>query len=185
MRIKKYVKPKTLQEAYELLKKGKKNQLLAGCTFLRITDTFIDTGIDIMDLGLDYIDKSADFIRMGATTPLRKIELDRNIAAAADDAFAEILGHLIGIQLRNSITIGAHVYSRYGFSDIITLLLALDASVKLYSAGERRLEDFLKDPGERDILTEVIIPLKPRCTRVYSMHNSYSVQPVPKRPWST
>ena len=60
MRIKKYVKPKTLQEAYELLKKGKKNQLLAGCTFLRITDTFIDTGIDIMDFGLDYIDKSAD-----------------------------------------------------------------------------------------------------------------------------
>lgn len=48
MRIKKYVKPKTLQEAYELLKKGKKNQLLAGCTFLRITDTFTDTGIDIM-----------------------------------------------------------------------------------------------------------------------------------------
>ena len=174
MRIKKYVKPKTLQEAYELLKKGKKNQLLAGCTFLRITDTFIDTGIDIMALGLDYIDKSADFIRIGATTPLRKIELDRNIAAAADGAFAEILGHLIGIQLRNSITIGAHVYSRYGFSDIITLLLALDASVKLYSAGERRLEDFLKDPGERDILTEIIIPLKPRCTRVYSMHNSYS-----------
>jgi len=175
MKIKNYVKPASLEEAYTLLQASKKNRLLAGCTFLRMTDIYINTGIDILDLGLDYICEEEDCIRIGAATPLRKMECNEALHTCSDGAFADILQHLIGVQLRNSITIGAHVFCRYGFSEIITLLLAMDASVRLYHGAEMRLEDFLQAPRTRDILLEIIIPLvKGRRTLVRSVRNSYS-----------
>ena len=48
---------------------------------------------------------------------------------------------------------------RFGFSDVLTLLLALDARVHLHHAGEMPLADFAALPRTtRDILTHVTIP---------------------------
>lgn len=48
---------------------------------------------------------------------------------------------------------------RFGFSDVLTLFLALDAAVTLHHAGEMPLADFAALPRvTRDILTHVTLP---------------------------
>ena len=47
-------------------------------------------------------------------------------------AVKEALRHIIGVQLRNTATVGGSVWGRFGFSDVITLLLAMDTLVVLY-----------------------------------------------------
>jgi CO/xanthine dehydrogenase FAD-binding subunit len=46
---------------------------------------------------------------------------------------------------------------RYGFSDFLTALLALDAEVQLVKGGRMTLTEFLETPRSKDILTKVII----------------------------
>ena len=65
---------------------------------------------------------------------------------------------IIGVQFRNLATVGASVASRYGFSDVITPLLACGARVRLHEQGELSLEAFLRAPRRRDVLTEIILP---------------------------
>ena len=48
--------------------------------------------------------------------------------------------------------------SKYGFSDVITPLLACGARVRLHEQGELSLEAFLRAPRRRDVLTEIILP---------------------------
>ncbi|MGN1182851.1 MAG: 4-hydroxybenzoyl-CoA reductase, partial [Faecalibacillus sp.] len=50
--------------------------------------------------------------------------------------------------------------SRFGFSDILTALLALDCDVILYHQGRISLEEFTRLPYEKDILTHICIKKK-------------------------
>ena len=62
-------------------------------------------------------------------------------------------------RFRNCATLGGSLWGRFGFSDVLTLLLALDARVHLHHAGEMPLADFAALPRTtRDILTHVTIP---------------------------
>lgn len=178
MRIKNYVKPTSIEKAYELLNASPKNKLLAGCTFLRMTNVYIPTAIDITQLELNYIKQNQSMIHIGATTPLYDIECSPLINDAFGSVLKDILVHLIGVQLRNSITIGAHVYRKYGFSDIIPLLIALDASVVLHKNGTIKLADFMDMPIKKDILVEIQIPVKDQSVAAYSMRSTYSDYPI-------
>lgn len=169
-----YARPKTLEEAYTLLNASPKNRLLGGCTFLRMTNLSIATGIDLLALPLSYIHEESGVIHIGATTSFRQLETSEVLQKAFGPVFTTALQHLIGVQLRNSITVGAHVYAKYGFSDLIPLLLALGASVTLYKAGPMTLEDYLETPVKKDILTEVQIPLQGQKAACCGMRNSFS-----------
>ncbi|MGN0777323.1 MAG: FAD binding domain-containing protein, partial [Candidatus Ventricola sp.] len=63
-----------------------------------------------------------------------------------------------GTQFRNTATVGGSVYSRFGFSDVSTLLLALHAQVQLYARGTVALSDYQKEAWDRDIITHIRIP---------------------------
>ena len=114
MQIREYQKPATLDEAYALLVKGKTNRILGGCTFLKRTNVKIGTAIDLSACGLDYIRETEEAVMIGAYTSLRDIETSAVILENFGPALREVLEHLIGVQLRNVITIGAHVASRFG-----------------------------------------------------------------------
>lgn len=49
--------------------------------------------------------------------------------------FADMTGHIVGVQFRECATFGGSVWGRFGFSDILTGLLALDCEVELAEAG--------------------------------------------------
>jgi CO/xanthine dehydrogenase FAD-binding subunit len=173
MTIQEYRKVRSLDEAYSLLQQSPANQIVAGCTFLRRGSRKINVAVDLSDCGLSYITQDESGVHIGAYTSLRAIETSPVVASAAGDVFREVLRHLIGVQLRNQITVGAHVYSLFGFSDIIPTLLCLNAQVTLHHAGSMPLRDFLTAGVRRDLMTEILLPPEGRRARTQMMRNAF------------
>lgn len=174
MEIKEYKLVDDLAQAYDILIKSKKNQIIGGCTFLRKTRLQIQTAIDLDNCGLDYIKEDDETVYIGAYTSFRTLEQSEIIQSNYGSAIKDVLCHLIGVQLRNHITVGAHVFSRYGFSDLIPVLMSLDAKVCFYKSGMISLEDYMMGPVIRDILYEIRIPKNGQQVKVEMMRNSYS-----------
>lgn len=177
MEIKEYRRPASVEEAYALLSQSRKNCILAGCTFLRKTRLKFNLAIDLTDCGLNYILETEGDVRVGAYTCLRDMELSDLLRREFGDVFNRVFEHLIGVQLRSHITLGGHVYSRFGFSDLIPVLLSLNARVVLHRGGEQRLEDFMRADVKTvlsDILTEVILPKEGRRAQVQMARNSFN-----------
>lgn len=63
-------------------------------------------------------------------------------------------------------------------SDVLTLLLALDASVVLYKGGEIKLADFAETGPGSDILTHVVVPKANRHTAYASLRLNATDFPV-------
>ncbi len=174
MRIQNYVRAASLEEAFKLITTSKFNKIVAGVTWLKGTGMNIKTAVDLMDLDLKYIREDDEHIHIGTLSTLRMLETSEIIERECGSLIQDAVSHLIGIQLRNQITIGAHVYSRFGFSDIIPTLYVLDASVRLFKHGEMKLSEFLTCDIRKDILIEVLIPKKNRSARVKMVRNAYS-----------
>lgn len=153
-----YVRPQSLEEAYELCQK-KNNVVLGGMLWLKMHKRQVGTAIDLCDLGLDKIEETEGEYRIGAMVPLRALEMHEGLAKLTQGAMEEAVRHIVGVQFRNCATLGGSLWGRFGFSDVLTLFLALDARVKLHHAGEMELSDFAQLPRTtRDILVEVIVP---------------------------
>src|SRR5699024_4523025 len=96
-------------------------------------------------------------IVLGAMVTLRQLETSPVLAAAFGPLFARMTEHIVGVQFRNCATLGGSVVSRFGFSDIITGLLALDCEVELVQKGRVSLADYVQMPYDRDVLARVIL----------------------------
>ena len=158
--IKNYVRAQSLDEAYELCQK-KNNVVLGGMLWLKMQHNSVNTAIDLSGLGLDQIEETEDAWRLGAMVSLRALELHPGLNDLTQGALRESVRHIVGVQFRNCATVGGSVYGRFGFSDVLTLLLALDCDVELYKAGRMPLAQFAALPYDRDILTHVYIKKTP------------------------
>lgn len=172
--IQDYILPRSLEEAYEVIKVNKNNTILGGCAFLKMGSKKIGKAVDLSNLHLNYIEENEDTIEIGAMTTFREIETSPILAEYFNGILPKSVENIVGIQLRNIVTVGATVYSRYGFSDFITALLSLDAEVVLYNAGRNSLEDFLKNGVERDILVKIVLKKNNRKAAFQMMRNSKS-----------
>lgn len=155
MKIKEYVKAKSIEEAYELIGQGA--VIIGGGAFLNLGDGDLDMALDISDLGLDYITENEEELEIGAMVTIRAIEANEIAKLCFGGVLSKTAASIMGVQLRNVATLGGSVYGRYGFSDILTTLLALNAEVELYKAGRMTLEEYLDIKLERDIVLKVII----------------------------
>lgn len=155
--IKEYFVANSLEEAYNKLISGKKNVILGGMMWLRMQTKIVPVAIDLSQLGLDQIEEKDDVIEIGAMTSLRQIEQSEVLEAYFGNVFKEALSHIVGTQFRNTATIGGSVFSRFGFSDPLTILLALDVKVELYGAGIMTLEEFMAADVQKDLLVKLII----------------------------
>ena len=156
--IKNYARPETVDEALGLLRAKKSNVALGGMLWLKLQDKNVDTAVDLSGLGLDAIEETPEGWRIGAMATLRQLETHKGLAAFTGGALAESVKHIVGVQLRNLATIGGSVFGRFGFSDPLTLLLALDAKVELAEAGRMSLRDFSQSGIRKDILTHIFLP---------------------------
>lgn len=171
------VQPQSIEEAYQILMQRKTNAILGGCAFLKLGSQKIDTGIDLSRLELNFIREADGEIEIGAATSLRELETSP-IVNALSGVLSNAVRNIVGVQFRNVATVGGSVFSKYGFSDILTALLVLDTDVMLYKGGRRNLADFLIAPYERDILTSIFIK-NHDCRAAYqSLRNSASDFPV-------
>lgn len=172
------VQPESIQEAYEIIIKRKSNTVLGGCAFLRMGSKRIGTAVELSKLNLDYIKEFDEYMEIGAMTTFRSLETNLALKENFNGLLTKAVSNIIGVQFRNVVTIGASVYSKYGFSDIITALLALDTEVELYKAGRMSLEEFLDMPYEKDILTRIFIKKNNRKSSYKDFRNSMSDYPI-------
>ena len=125
-----YVRPESLEEAYTLCQK-KNNVVVGGMLWLKMQNGRRGTAIDLCDLGLDQIEETSEEYRIGAMVSLRTLELHEGLNTMTAGALREAVCHIVGVQFRNVATIGGSIYGRFGFSDVLTLFMALDAKVEL------------------------------------------------------
>lgn len=173
LKIKEYVKAESMEHAWELNQK-RSAKILGGMLWLKMSSQNIQTAVDLSGLGLDQIEETEDAFTIGCMVTLRQMELHPGLAAYTAGAMAESVRHIVGVQFRNLATVGGSLFGRYGFSDVLTMLLALDVEVELYKGGRMSLADFAKRPinrDDRDILVRVIIHKTPlKC--IYLSHRN-------------
>lgn len=176
--FKQYVRAQSLEEAYTLCQK-KNNVVLGGMLWLKMQNRTVGCAIDLCDLGLDTIEETESEYRIGAMVSLRALEQHAGLNALTCGALREAVKHIVGVQFRNVATIGGSLFGRFGFSDVLTLFLALDAKVELYHAGVLSISEFAELPWTtRDILVRVIVPKKERKCSYLSMRNTQKDFPV-------
>ncbi len=168
------VQPEKLETAYQILLDKKNNAILGGCAFLKMGSKRIGTAIDLSNLNLSYIKETNGFIEIGAMTSLRDLEIHALLNNSFNGVLPKSVRNIIGVQFRNSVTVGASVYAKYGFSDLITALLALETDVELYKGGRMPLVDFLNKPKGKDILVRIWVKID-QCKATYlNLRNSAS-----------
>ena len=175
--IQKYVRAQSLEEAWQL-NQNKRNRILGGMLWLRLGKGTVGTAIDLCDLGLDTIEETEEQFSIGAMATLRDIEMHAGLNAYTSGAIANSVKDIVGVQFRNMATVGGSIWGRFGFSDVLTVFLALDSYVELYKGGIVPLEEFAKMKKDNDILVRLIVKKTP-CKVVYSaMRNQRTDFPV-------
>ena len=177
MTIREYKRAESLEEAWQLNQK-RPNRVLGGMIWLKMENINVGTAIDLSGLGLDTIEETDEGFSIGAMVTLRQLELHPGLAAYTDGAVRESVRHIVGVQLRNLATVGGSIYSRFGFSDVLTMLIALNASVELYKGGVVPIAEYDQRPYDRDILVRVLVPREHSRFVYQSVRNSQTDFPV-------
>ena len=190
MTIREYKQAESLEEAWQLNQK-KANRVLGGMIWLKMENINVGTAIDLSGLGLDTIEETEGSFSIGAMVTLRQLEEHAGLAAYTHGAVKEALlaaythgamreavRHIVGVQLRNLATVGGSIYSRFGFSDVLTLFMAMDCSVELYKGGVISLQEYAERPYDRDILVRLIVKKEEAEFFYQSVRNSQTDIPV-------
>lgn len=167
MAVKNYFLPQSLDEAVNLLAEhGPSLLVMAGGT---IAMPLINEGIsmpeEVMGLrqaGLSYLNRANGTIAIGAATPLSQL-----LGLEAVPLLQEAVRHTAGWAVRNMGTVGGNIFAPPPAGDVAVALLALDAQVKLVSAGGVRLiplaefyTGFMTNDLQADeLLAEIQVPL--------------------------
>lgn len=133
-----YVRVGNAAEAYELLQKNRNNKIVGGGIWMRLGSRRVATAIDLSACGLDQIEETETEFRIGAMCTLRQLERHAELNALVNHVFEFAVHDIVGVQLRNTATVGGSIYGRFGFSDVLSAFLALDSYVELTGAGRVR-----------------------------------------------
>ena len=75
-------------------------------------------------------------------------------------------------------TVGGSIWGRFGFSDVLTVFLAMDTYVELFCGGMVPLREFVNRKQDRDILVRVIVKKRAGCFAYLSVRNQSTDFPV-------
>ncbi len=159
MVIGRYECPAGLEEAYDLVA-GHKGTPVAGGAWLHLGSKHIELAVDLSSCGLRFIADQGDFVEIGAMTTARDLETSEILQTYFGPLFKHAVEHIVGVQLRNLITLGGTVAGKYGFSDLMTALLALDARVVMFGREAVELSSFLASVRDVPFLLEKVLVRK-------------------------
>ena len=175
--IQKYVRAQSLEEAYQL-NQSKRNRIVGGMMWMRLGKGGINTAIDLCGLGLDTIAETEDAFTIGAMVSLRQLELHEGLDAYTNGAVRSAVKDIVGVQFRNMATVGGSIWGRFGFSDVLTVFLAMDCYVELYKGGTLPLEQFATMKKDNDILVRLVVKKTPGRFVYTAMRNQRTDFPV-------
>ena len=160
MQFKNYVKVTSIEEAYELNQK-KNNVIVGGMHWLKMAKSSMGTAIDLSGLGLDQIVETDEQFEIGCMVSLRQLELHEGLNTYAADSVKNAVKDIVGVQFRNTATVGGSIFGRYGFSDVLTVFMAMDTYVVCHNAGEIPIREYAKMKADRDIIVKLIVKKQP------------------------
>lgn len=175
--IDKYVRASSLEEAYEL-NQAKNSRIIGGMLWIKMGKNKIKTAIDLSDLGLNTIEEDDEQFTIGAMASLRDLELNESLNNYTNNAIRNSVKDIVGVQFRNLATVGGSIWGRFGFSDVLTVFLALDSYVELYKGGIIPLCEFATMERDDDILVRIIVKKTPIKVTYSSMRNQRTDFPV-------
>ena len=175
--IQKYVRAQSLEEAWQL-NQSRRNRIVGGMLWMKMSSGSVGTTIDLCDLGLNTIEETDESFSIGAMVTLRDIEMHEGLNAYACNAVKNAVKDIVGVQFRNMATVGGSIFARFGFSDVLTVFLAMDAYVELYKGGVMPLEQFAAMKYDNDILVRLIVKKTPGRFVYTSMRNQRTDFPV-------
>jgi len=167
-----YILAESAAQAYALLQEDRENIVIGGGMWLRMGRSAYHTMIDISALGLDRITETERSVEIGAMVTLRRLETSALLRRVYSDVFTQCTSPIIGVQFRNMATVGGTVCGRYGFSDVIPVLLALDAELVFQNAGTVTIAAFVDKPVRRDLLTAIRLPKDGRRAAYETVRNT-------------
>lgn len=161
MNVESYVVVKTCEEAYQLLQEDSKNKILGGGAWLKISVKDIHQLISLEALNLNGINVLDDIIQIGAMMTLRDVEINEAVQESHSGILSQAISKIMGLNIRNLATIGGSVMGRFSFSDLLPVLLVLDAKLLFHQHGMVPINEFLKDRIYlKDVLKMVFIDKK-------------------------
>jgi carbon-monoxide dehydrogenase medium subunit len=165
-----YARPKTVDEAIELLAANDGARALAGgqtlINVMKARAASPDVLVDLQDLDdlRGVRDLGNGSVEIGAMTTCS--QLVRDEAAGARSILGEVAGRIADVQVRNRGTIGGNVCSNDPTNHFPPLLVALDASFTIRGGdGERSVQAnefflgvYMTAAGPGELLTTITIP---------------------------
>jgi CO/xanthine dehydrogenase FAD-binding subunit len=161
-----YHRPENMAEALQLLAQPESVALAGGTKLLASEDGLpVDHVIDLQALGLNQIEAGRDWLIVGATCTLKDFS-----AALAQEYLDEPLSLLLQEVIkregpntyRNAATLGGTIASRLPDSELLAVLLVLDARLSFAgspSSEGNSLADYLAAPDSQfGLITAVQIP---------------------------
>ncbi|MCI4463231.1 MAG: FAD binding domain-containing protein [Caldisericum sp.] len=140
--------PKTLEEAIAILReKGDKAKVVGGGLHLTVfPNPQVEYFIFLDNLGLNYIREENGTVSIGATVTINNAAKSDLIKGLFSGNLSSALSLIASELLRNQITFGGSVAQREPYSDISTILLALDAEVVYFDGSEHteKIDEFFE-----------------------------------------
>ena len=173
-----YYRPKTLEEALELLSRTDlAARPLGGGTALTRPSPDHYVAVDLQDLGLDDIQARGKMLSLGATVTLQRLQSIQGIPRA----LVEATRHEATYNLRQVATVAGTLVACDGRSSFTTVMLALDARLLIHPGEEQTsLGDLLHLRSERlhrRLITNINIPLNADLAYAY-VARSPADQPI-------
>ncbi len=169
--IEQFHRPKTVREALALKARYRNRAaFLAGGTYVNSNESADPPAhcISLAALPLGRIKVEPARYTIGALCTLQQIADDHKLPEALKDAARQVVSR----NVRNMATIGGHVALNPSYSDLLPLLVALDAKVGVAARGATKLvpiADFVARPTP-GLITGIVVP-KPAPRRVFACRN--------------
>jgi len=163
--------PATVREALTLKKRYQgRAAFLAGGTYLNSSDCHQQPKhfISLAGLGLDRIELKQGRVEIGALCTYQRLIEDRRVPEPLKAAAVQLASR----NVRNMATLGGHVASRVTNSDLIPMLVALDAKLVLSRAGATRtlrVAEYVAKPVA-GLITKLVLP-KSKAGRIAACRN--------------
>lgn len=175
MKLKRYYKANSIEETVHLLQQSRRNIILGGGHWLKMSKLNYQMGIDISQIGLSDIHVLNGYIEIGADVSLRALETNPHIKENAG-ILCQALSSIVGVQFRNTAKIGASVYSRFGFSDIMLALMTLDTEIEIDGKEKIPLGLYMTMPRKKHFVSRIFIKIEDHAFSYQTMrHNRTSL----------
>lgn len=177
LNIQNYIRAESLEQAFELNQK-KNNRILGGMLWMKMQSGNVANAIDLSGLSLNTIEETEDMFSIGCMVTLRQLEQHPGLSLYTGGTVREAVRPIVGVQFRSLATVGGSLFGRYGFSDVLTVFMAMDASVELYRGGVIPLSRFAFLPYDNDILVRLILKKIPLSIAYLAHRNAATDLPV-------